>query len=110
MAKGRYACYRCRHSYASNFEATCDSKYVPGAPLERTVLEEVIKILADPERILAEAKHLSEEGIDESRAIDIGNEIEKIEARQRRLADLYINGSLPQDILESKSEELSQHR
>ena len=110
MAKGRYAYYRCRHSYAGNFEATCDSKYVPVGPLERTVLEEVIKILADPERILAEAKHLSEEGIDESRAINIGNEIEKIETRQRRLADLYIKGTLPQNILESKSGELSQHR
>ena len=70
MAKGRYAYYRCRRSYAGNFEATCASKYVPVAPLERTVLEQVINILAD----------------------------------------LYINGSLPQNILESKSEELNQHR
>ena len=80
------------------------------AQLERTVLQQVIKILADPERILAEAKYLSEQGVDGSRAVGIGKEIEKIEEQQRRLADLYINGSLPQNILESKSEELSQHR
>ena len=110
MARGRYAYYRCRHSYAGNFEATCDSKYVPVAQLERTVLEQVIKILADPGRILAEAKYLSEQGVDLSKAICIGKEIEKIEEQQRRLADLYINGSLPQNILESKSEELSRHR
>ena len=110
MAKGRYAYYRCRRSYAGNFEANCDSKYVPVAPLERTVLEQVIKILADPERILAEARHLNAQEVDKSRAIGIGKEIEKIEEQQRRLADLYINGSLPQNILESKSEELSQHR
>ena len=110
MAKGRYAYYRCRHSYAGNFEATYDSKEVPVAPVERTVLEQVIEILADPARILAEAKHISELGVDESRAIGIGKELEKIEEQQRRLADLYINGSLPQNILDSKSEELSQHR
>ena len=110
MAKGRYAYYRCRHSYAGNFEATCDSKYVPVAALERTVLEQVIKILADPGRILAEAKHLSEQWVDQSKAIGVEKELEKVEDQQRRLADLYINGSLPQSILESKSEELSQHR
>ncbi len=80
------------------------------APLERTVLDQIVKILADPGRILAEAKHLSEQGLDASRAIGVGKELEKIEEQQRRLADLYINGVLPQNILESKSAELSRHR
>ena len=110
MAKGRYAYYRCRHSYAGKFEATCDSKYVPVERLERTVLDQIINILADPARILSEARHLNAQEVYESRAIDIGKEVEQIEEKQRRLADLYINGSLPQDILESKSLELSQHR
>ena len=110
LGKGRYVYYRCRRSYAGSFEAACDSKYVPVAPLERTVLEQVVKVLADPARILAEARHLDGQEVDETRANDIAKEIEKIEAQQRRLADLYINGSLPQNILESKSEELSQHR
>lgn len=110
MAKGRYAYYRCRHSYAGKFEATCDSKYVPVGLLELTVLEQVVEILADPERILAEANHLREPGVDESRAVGIGKELEEIEEQQRRLADLYVNGSLPQNILESKGEELSQRR
>ena len=46
----------------SCFESTCDSKYIAVALLERTVLEQVIKVLADPERILAEAIHVSEQG------------------------------------------------
>ena len=37
-------------------------------------------------------------------------ELEKIEERQDRLADLYVKGSLPQNILEAKSEELSRQR
>jgi len=110
MAKGRYAYYRCRHSYAGNFEATCDSKYIAVALLERTVLEQVIKVLADPERILAEAIHVSEQRVGESGAINVEKELEKIKAQQLRLADLYINGALPQNILEAKSEELNQHR
>ncbi len=57
-----------------------------------------------------EAKHLSAPVVDESRAIGVEKELEKIEEQQRRLADLYINRSLPQNILESKSEELTEHR
>ena len=49
-------------------------------------------------------------GLDESRAIGVEKEFERIEEQQRRLAELYVNGSLPQNILESKSEELSKHR
>ncbi len=110
LGKGRYVYYRCRRSYAGSFEATCDSRYVPVAPLEHTVLEQVIEVLSDPARILAEARHFNGKAIDYSRAKDIAKEIDKVEEQQRRLADLYINGSLPQDILESKSQMLSHLR
>ena len=40
----------------------------------------------------------------------MAEELEKIEGRQDRLADLYVKGSLPQNILEAKSEELSRQR
>jgi len=110
LGKGRYVYYRCRRSYAGSFEATCDSKYVPVAPLEKTVLDQVIEVLSDPARIIAEASHLSGQKVDEGRAKDIAEEIGKVEDQQRRLADLYINGSLPQDILESKSQMLSHSR
>ena len=73
-------------------------------------MEQVIEVLSDPARILAEARHFNAQTMDDSRAKDIANQIEKIEDQQRRLADLYINGSLPQDILDSKSQKLSQDR
>jgi len=110
MAGGRYAYYRCRRSYAGNFEETCDSKYVPVAPLERNVINQIIEILADPNRILAEAKHFSERGTNESKIIAVEGELQTIEEQQRKLADLYVAGSLPQDILDAKSEELNQRR
>ena len=73
-------------------------------------MEQVIEVLSDPARIIAEARHLSGQEVDEGRARDIAEEIGKVEDQQRRLADLYINGSLPQDILKSKSQMLSHLR
>ena len=79
-------------------------------PLERTVLEQVANILADPQRILEEAKHHDGQWFDEARANRVDEEPEKIEGRQGRLANLCVKGSLPQNILEAKSEELSRQR
>ena len=110
MSGGRYAYYRCRRSYAGNFEKTCESKYVPGAPLEKKVIDQIIEILADPNRILAEAKDFSERGTNESEKIAVNEELKTIEKQQRKLADLYVAGSLPQNILDAKSEELNQRR
>ena len=110
LGKGRYVYYRCRRSYAGSFEATCDSKYVPAASLEKTVLEQVIEVLSDPSRILAEARHLDAPDLDDTRAREIAEEVGKVEEKQRRLPDLYIGGSIPQDILDIKSQKLSQDR
>jgi site-specific DNA recombinase len=110
MSGGRYAYYRCRRSYAGNFEKTCESKYVPVAPLEKKVIDQIIEILADPNRILAEAKDFSERGTNESEKIAVNEELKTIEKQQRKLADLYVAGSLPQNILDAKSEELNQRR
>ena len=88
VSKGRYFYYRCRHTYSGNFEGTCDSRYVSAEPLERTVLEQIVKILADPQRILEQANNLNGQSFDESRAIRVGKELEKVEEQQAKLADL----------------------
>jgi len=110
MAKGKYVYYRCRRSYAGKFEGKCDSRYVGVESLERTVLEQIAAVLADPQRILDEAKHINDMEIDVSRLKAIDQEVSKVEEQQRRLTDLYVSGSMPQNILESKSAELSQQR
>ena len=43
-------------------------------------------------------------------AREIAEEVGKVEKEQRRLADLYIGGSIPQDIFDIKSQKLSQDR
>jgi len=74
------------------------------------VLEQVIHVLSDPARIIAEACHLDGQEMDTFRANGITGELKRIEEQQRRLADLYVNGSLPPDILDSKSQVLSKER
>jgi len=110
LSKGKYVYYRCRRSYAGNFEEKCDSRYVPVEHLERVVLEQIAKVLADPNRILEEANHLNDAELDVRRIAAINQELSVVEEQQRRLANLYVKGSMPQHILEAKSEELSQQR
>ena len=51
----RYRYYQCVNARSSTYRpATCSAKYVPAEPLERSVWPEVVKILDDPNVVLAE--------------------------------------------------------
>ena len=110
MAKGRYVYYRCRRSYAGNFVGTCDSRYVVVDPLERVVLEQVVEVLSDPQRILDEAKHLYAQQLDTTRLEAVAHELRQVEEQQGRLADLYVKGFMLENILSAKNEELNRQR
>ena len=110
MAKGRYVYYRCRRSYAGNFEKTCDSRYVRVENLEQVVMDQIVQVLSDPQRILEEAKRLYGQELDTARLEAVSRELRQIGEQQRRLADLYVKGSIPETILGAKSEELNQQR
>jgi len=109
-AGGRYLYYRCRRSYAGYFEGKCKSRYVRVEVLERVVLEEVAKVLSDPARIMEEVRRLNGQVSDteQSKVLDI--ELQQVEEQQRRLARLYLSGSLPEDLLSVESERLSRRR
>ena len=107
---GRYRYYRCRRSYSGNFEGKCNSRYVAVDLLENTVREQIVELLADPQRILEEARYLNEQEVDSSRLEATDQEIRQVEGRQRRLARLYVEGSIPEDILSSQSGELNNRR
>ena len=110
LSGGRYRYYRCRRSYASTFEGKCPSKYVKVEILERAVLEEIAQLLSEPERILHEAGHFNQQGIDRSRQDQVTKELKQIEMKQRRLAKLYVDGSIPEAILCLESRPLKQKR
>ncbi len=55
-------------------------------------------------------KYYNNHSFDGTREIAAGSELKKVEEEQRRLADLYVKGSLPQDILDTKSKDLREKR
>ena len=110
LMRGRYRYYRCRRSYAGYGEERCGSRYVPVSVLEAAVLEQLGQLLADPERVLAEARRLNQENCDSSRLLAVREELSAIEAQQRRLARLYTSGTLPDNILAEESTRLSSQR
>ena len=67
-------------------------------------------MLYDPQRILEEAKHLNEQGIDWIRIEAVNRKIGEVEEKQRRLAHLYVEGSMPEDLLSSQGEDLKKKR
>ncbi len=110
LSNGKYVYYRCRRSYAGNFEGKCDSRYVGVGPLERVVLDQIAQLLSDPQRILEEAKHLCGQEIDTARLQHVDRELNRVEEQQTRLMDLYVKGSMPENILGAKNEELNRQR
>jgi site-specific DNA recombinase len=110
LAKGRYSYYRCRHSYAGNFEVTCKSKYVSVEPLERAVLVQIAQLLSDPQRIIEEARQLNERGFDTAQSEGVEQELNQTAEQQRRLVDLYVKNLVPENVLRTKGEELNQQR
>jgi len=110
LGSGRYRYYRCRRSYAGRLEGKCPSKYVKVDVLEQTVLEQIAQLLSDPRRILSEAQRLNQQGVDQSRLCEVNGELKQIEVKQRRLAKLYLEGSIPEDILSFESRPLAQRR
>ena len=110
LSRGRYRYYRCRRSYAGYFEGRCDSRYVRVEALEHVVLSEVAKLLADPARILDEASRLSGQGTHDTNRDEVRREIRRVEEQQRRLARLYVSGSVPEDVLAAESDKLNRLR
>ena len=62
------------------------------------------------DRLLGKARYLNEQEVDSTRLEAVDQEIIRVKVRQRRLARLYIEGSMPEAILSSQSEELNSRR
>ena len=60
------------------------------------MLKEVAKVLSRPDRILAEAKGLANQGIDAAAIKVATSELEQVEEQQRRLTRLYVSGAMPE--------------
>ena len=110
LMRGRYSYYRCRHSYGSQWDKRCDSKYVATATLEGAVMRAIADLLADPDRIIAEVIRLTGDDVETSQLERVNDALREVEARQRRLVRLFTDGGLPGDLLEEQRRELSVQR
>ena len=110
LQRGRYAYYRCRNSYGGDPEHRCSSKYIPTGLLEGAVRSAIADVLADPDRVLAEARRLAESSEERTRFAETERAIHAVEAKQRRLMNLYTQGDFPESLLAQESQSLSAER
>ncbi|MGE5594823.1 MAG: recombinase family protein, partial [Hyphomicrobiales bacterium] len=110
MQKGRYRYYRCRRSFSGGFEGKCESTYVRGDSLEGAVREEIIRVLADPAIILRQA--VAQQAPAEMTDLDgeAERQLAEVIDQQKRLARLYVTGSLPDEVLASETDRLAVER
>ena len=108
--QGRYKYYKCRRSYAGPHHDRCDAVYVRDGDLEAALREEMSRVLANPEIILAEHQRLVEsDGADQSR-LDSNHELEQIDNRRQRLVKLYELGAIDEDYLRQKLDGLKRRK
>lgn len=110
LMKGRYAYYRCRSRYVGREDSTCPSKYVRCEALEDAVRSSLLDVLANPQRIIEEARRLSEAQPSSHELTTVLTGLKEVEEKQRRLVKLFTDGDLPAELLEEQRSDLSRRR
>jgi len=107
LMRGQYSYYRCRRSYGQQTDGTCRSRYIRAELLERVVREQIAKVLCEPALVLAEAERLAVENPGAQRVTEIQRCLGQVEEQQRRLARLYLAGTMPESVLKVEGARLS---
>ncbi|MDP6494094.1 MAG: recombinase family protein [Dehalococcoidia bacterium] len=102
----RYRYYKCRRAFAGPRHDRCDTSYVRADNLERAVQEEIVRVLANPEIIMAEHQRLRSSTNGESDKIELGRQLDALEGQRSRLIKLYQLGEVDDQYLESESRSL----
>ena len=111
MNRGRFHYYRCSNGSSGPGETRCGSRYIRLERLEEAVKTALGDLLASPERVLAEARRAAtQESAPSSRLAAIAAELDEVGRRQRRLAQLYTRGELPESALDAESRDLADRR
>ena len=109
--RARYHYYRCSNGSSGPGETLCRSRYVRVERIEDSVRSALADLLASPERLLDEARRLaSPDQVANVEAASLVRELDEVIARQRRLAQLFTRGELPEDILAEQSKALAERR
>ena len=109
--RARYHYYRCINGTSGPTDSKCASRYVRQERLEAAVKGALSDLLASPERVLDEARRAAAEASAPSGDLAaVLAELEDVERRQRRLAQLYTRGELPESVLAAESQSLADRR
>lgn len=110
LGRGRWVYYRCRNSFTSNAVAKCDARYIRKDVLEESVLTQLVTVLTDPERLAEEARRFFGEDGQQSVLEDLTQELRRVEEKQKRLAHMFVEGTMPEEILHTEAEQLRTQR
>ena len=110
--KGKpYSYYRCRHAYDKNSGHECSGRYVQAQGLEDAVWGEIRRVLSSPMLALERAagRLRSQEPAQEDIAL-VRRELKYLDLQERRLVELYVDGSFNKDVLDERQAALRQRR
>ena len=108
--RGRYHYYRCTNVPGSSRAGAHPAKYMPAEAMEQAVRQALADLLSDPQRVLDEARKLSQNSAAQRQKSELDERLTAVEGQQRRLVDLYTSGEVPEKLLREKSTELAARR
>ncbi len=110
--RGRsYRYYRCRHAYDKNSGHDCSARYVSADTLDTAVKNEVIRVLGNPELVLAEMKAAeasSDTGEDDLAHLE--RELASLDKSEKRLLKLFMVDDLSEDALREEAANLKRQK
>lgn len=79
----------------SNAETRCDSAYIRKTVIEDSIREGLVAVLTDPGRLAEEARQYFCDDTQQVTAAEDARALRRLEEKQARLLDLYVDGQLP---------------
>lgn len=110
LGRGRWRYYRCRNSYTTGPGPKCAERYVPRDLLEGSVFNEIVQVLTDPTRLRQEVQRFLGPQELSTPVRDFAKGLLRVEEQQKRLAQLFVNGELPDGILKAEAARLQSER
>ncbi len=107
---GSFRYYKCRNLYDKRTGHDCDAKYIPAELLERSVWEEIRRVVNQPEVVLQELEQQDRPQIDPAEIKRLTDEIAAIEEREKRLIRLFTLGDMEETFIQAEGADLKRRR
>lgn len=101
-----YRYYRCRHAYDKNSGSECDARYIRADILEGAVWGEVMRVLLQPEMVVAELGRGDDRPALEAERTRLKKRLADSRQRQQRLVRLFASAAMDEAIVSEESARL----